>query len=326
MKRRDDYPERTIITTWQISFDEVQRRDIRAAKLLQLWGYLDNQELWYQLLKWPGWENDLPDWLQQIAATEISFLAAVGILLDFSLVEQNDNSDSYSMHAVVHDWIQASIQTRTDNDFLQTAMTTIGLAVPPENTGDFATIQRRLLPHLAQLLQFWDYAGGIQNNKDNAVYLCSLHMLGSLCADQDKLDEAEQIYQRALQGKEKAWGPEHTSTLDTVKNLAILYKTQGKLNEAEQMYQRALQGKEKAWGPEHTSTLYTVNNLANLYKTQGKLDEAEQMYQRALQGKEKAWGPKHTSTLNTVNNLAILYKTQGKLDKAEQMYQRAQRS
>lgn len=45
----------------------------------------------------------MPDWLQQIAATEISFLAAVGILLDFSLVEQNDNSDSYLMYAVVHD-------------------------------------------------------------------------------------------------------------------------------------------------------------------------------------------------------------------------------
>jgi tetratricopeptide (TPR) repeat protein len=78
------------------------------------------------------------------------------------------------------------------------------------------------------------------------------------------------MYQRALQGKEKAWGPEHTSTLDTVNNLAILYADQGKLVEAEQMYQRALQGKEKAWGPEHTSTLDTVNNLANLYADQDR--------------------------------------------------------
>jgi Tfp pilus assembly protein PilF len=54
------------------------------------------------------------------------------------------------------------------------------------------------------------------------------------------------MYQQALQGYEKAWGPEHTSTLDTVNNLAALYQTQGKLAEAEQMYQQALQGKEKA--------------------------------------------------------------------------------
>jgi tetratricopeptide (TPR) repeat protein len=61
-------------------------------------------------------------------------------------------------------------------------------------------------------------------------------MLGSLCADQYKLDKAEQMYQRALQGYEKAWGPEHTSTLATVNNLGNLYKSQGKLDKAEQMY------------------------------------------------------------------------------------------
>ena len=44
----------------------------------------------------------------------------------------------------------------------------------------------------------------------------------------------------ALQGYEEALGPKHTSTLDTVDNLGILYKTQGKLAEAEAMYIRAL--------------------------------------------------------------------------------------
>jgi tetratricopeptide (TPR) repeat protein len=72
------------------------------------------------------------------------------------------------------------------------------------------------------------------------------HNLGYLYANQGKLVEAEQMYQRALQGKEKAWGPDHTSTLSTVNNLGNLYADQGKLVKAEQMYQRALQGKEKA--------------------------------------------------------------------------------
>ena len=29
--------------------------------------------------------------------------------------------------------------------------------------------------------------------------------------------EAEKMYQRALEGREKAWGPEHTSTLSTTR-------------------------------------------------------------------------------------------------------------
>ena len=73
------------------------------------------------------------------------------------------------------------------------------------------------------------------------------------------------MYLRVLAGNEKALGPDHTSTLDTVNNLGILYRDQGKLAEAEQMYVRALAGNEKALGPDHTSTLDTVNNLGILY-------------------------------------------------------------
>jgi tetratricopeptide (TPR) repeat protein len=63
------------------------------------------------------------------------------------------------------------------------------------------------------------------------------------------------MYERALQGREKTLGTEHTSTLQTVDNLGVLYQNQGKLAEAEQMFERALQGREKALGAEHASTL-----------------------------------------------------------------------
>jgi tetratricopeptide (TPR) repeat protein len=91
--------------------------------------------------------------------------------------------------------------------------------------------------------------------------------------------EAEEMYTRALRGKEKAWRVEYTSTLDTVNNLGALYADQGKTAKAEQMYIRALRGKVK-----------TIKILGNLYAKQGKMAEAEEMYMRALRGKEKAWG------------------------------------
>jgi len=64
--------------------------------------------------------------------------------------------------------------------------------------------------------------------------------LGLLYSDRGKLDETEKMYQHALQGKKKALGPEHTSTLNTVNNLGLLYSNQGKLDEAEKMYQHTL--------------------------------------------------------------------------------------
>jgi tetratricopeptide (TPR) repeat protein len=83
------------------------------------------------------------------------------------------------------------------------------------------------------------------------------------------MDEAEAMYQRTLQGKEKARGLGHTSTLCTVNNLGNLYQDLGRMDEAEAIYRRALQVYEKAIKPENLSTsipaLNTMWSLASLY-------------------------------------------------------------
>ena len=78
-------------------------------------------------------------------------------------------------------------------------------------------------------------------------------------------DKAEEMYMRALQVKEKAWGVEHTSTLGTVNNLGNLYLKQGKMAEAEEMYVRALQGYKKAVGKYQWRTQTIARNLQNLH-------------------------------------------------------------
>jgi tetratricopeptide (TPR) repeat protein len=105
------------------------------------------------------------------------------------------------------------------------------------------------------------------------------------------------MYQRALQGYENAYGPDHIETLDTVNNIGILYKEQGMLLKAEQVYQRALQGYEKAIGIDNITTyppkLNTIENLGHLYKRQGDIVKARTMYSKALIGNEKVFGPDH---------------------------------
>jgi tetratricopeptide (TPR) repeat protein len=125
--------------------------------------------------------------------------------------------------------------------------------------------------------------------------------------------------QRALQGYEKALGPEHTSTLETVNNLGILYADQGKLGEAEQMYSGRCKATRRRLDRAHIDAPDGQQPRHPLRGTRAS-SRGRADVQRALQGKEKALGPEHTSTLQTVNNLGILYKNQGKLGEAEQMY------
>jgi len=70
--------------------------------------------------------------------------------------------------------------------------------------------------------------------------------------------------QRALQGYEKALGRDHTSTLNTVNNLGLLYRHQGRLNEAEAMFQRALSGFQAGLGPSHPKSDLVSRNIHSL--------------------------------------------------------------
>jgi tetratricopeptide (TPR) repeat protein len=79
-----------------------------------------------------------------------------------------------------------------------------------------------------------------------------INNLGTFYVNQGKLDMAEKMYERALQGYEKVLGLEHTSILETINNLGNIYMGQGKLGEAKEMYEQALQGYENILGPEHT--------------------------------------------------------------------------
>lgn len=61
---------------------------------------------------------------------------------------------------------------------------------------------------------------------------------GLLYEKQDRLEEAEYIYQRALAGYERRSGQEHYWTRNMMGRLAGLYHRQGKVEEAALVYQR----------------------------------------------------------------------------------------
>ncbi|KAK6709714.1 hypothetical protein SNK04_010661 [Fusarium graminearum] len=316
------YEDRAMYSTWNISYQNVEKRNKSSAMLLRLWAYFDHDDLWYELLC--GADESAPPWLQALT-DKITFTESMRLLCDHGLVDTNTvtrksevGSPSYSVHGCVHAWMVGALHKQTDTEMVQLAARCVASLVPSTEDKEYWRIQQRLLQHVDRSFETMAESTGTPHFEPwiNGAF-------GSLYADQGKIYKAEVMYDRALQGYEKAWGPEHTSTLDTVHNLGLLYADQGRLDKAEEMYDRALQGYEKAWGPEHTSTLNTVNNLGRLYANQGRLDKAEEMYDRALQGYEKAWGPEHTSTLDTVNNLGLLYADQGRLDKAEEMYDRA---
>jgi tetratricopeptide (TPR) repeat protein len=306
-----EYRDRTLYTTWDLSFEQVQRQDQHrrtdAASLLRLLAYFDHQDVWYGLLH-AGTGLGQPIWFVNLTTDQLVFENTMRTLADFCLVEAHIATESYSLHTCVHDWTLSSLNRVVSMELYDLAFCCVRKLINRDKADQLAYAQnRRLVPHAIRLdhNHFYGLVDKDEWLKENhnAVY-----SVAWLLQTQRKFLPVEHMYVRALRGKEKAWGPEHTSTLDTVNNLGILYWNQGKMAEAEEMYIRALRGKEKAWGPEHTSTLNTVHNLGILYQNQGKMAEAEQMYVRALQGYERAMGSQHPITQGIARNLSQLRK------------------
>jgi tetratricopeptide (TPR) repeat protein len=105
-----------------------------------------------------------------------------------------------------------------DQRFAQFALTCVASESPMKSERNSWILQRRVLQHAIKQEQFI-----LEGKVDPNGMEWTLDKLGLLYADQGKLAEAEAMYTRALQGKEEALGPKHTSTLLTVNNLGNLY-------------------------------------------------------------------------------------------------------
>jgi len=351
------YPE-SVVTTWSLSFAQVERTNPAAAELLQLCAFLAPDHIPEELLTEgaPHWPLALRDAVTHL----LSFNQMLETLLAFSLVKRLSEDRMLSLHRLVQIVQLERMEAEAHLTWAQHLVRAMH-AVFPQDTQDVTTwprcqryleqveacdvlIQRHhlLLPEAAELL---DRAGTYvrehmwytqaeplyrralaireqhlgPEHPDTATIL---HNLAILQRDTGNVVEAEQLYQRALAIREQHLGPEHPYAANALSNLANLYLAQRRYREAEPLYRRALVIREKLFGPPHLDSDDHLHTLANFYVTQGRYRDAEPLYQRILAIREQRLGPLHYRTANILNNLAVLYLSQGRYRDAEPLYGR----
>jgi tetratricopeptide (TPR) repeat protein len=344
--RRDHSVPDAVITTWQISFEQIRKTSPEAAALLSLMTMFDRQ--------------GIPEHLLYDGRSRLQFEDAVASLTSFSLVRTQTGEKSFEMHSLVQlatrKWLALNQQV---DRWQKESLRIMAAAFPSGQHGTWAVCQI-LLPHSSKVLSYLShseeetlYQTTVANNTAwylvhvgeykaaekigrNAMLarekvlgpghphtLTSVSNLGWVLDGQGKYEEAEAMHQRALEGREKILGLEHPHTLNSVSYLGSVLESQGKYEEAEAMHQRALEGYEKLLGLEHPDTLTSVSYLGLVLGGQGRHEEAEAMHQRALKGYEKVHGLEHPHTLTSVSHLGLVLERQGKYEEAEAMHQRA---
>ncbi|KFY77721.1 hypothetical protein V498_09277 [Pseudogymnoascus sp. VKM F-4517 (FW-2822)] len=351
--RRDHSIRHAVITTWQISFDQIQVTWPEAAKLLSLMAMFDRQ--------------GIPESILYDGRGRLQFEDAVAPLTSFSLIkaqntkpEQQVGEHLFEMHDLVHlatrKWLEVQMQV----GMWQKASLRIMAGAFPSGQHETWAACRVLLPHAQKVLGYvveemdatldrariannivWylllagEYGAAEKIGRTVVVVreeslgiehpdtLTSVSQLGSVLLRQGKYEEGESMHRRALEGREKVLGVEHPDTLISVSHFGSVLEGQGKYEEAESMHWRALEGREKVLGVDHPHTLVSVSELGSVLERRGKYEDAEEMYQRSLEGSEKVLGIEHPDTLTSYNNLGFLLERQGKYKEAEMMHRRA---
>jgi tetratricopeptide (TPR) repeat protein len=314
MHVQNQYPlqtraERSVLTTWKMSYQQVRAVKPEATDLLDLWAFLSPGDIWYELVA------SVHKIGAGILSHKLTFRHILSLLSNYSLATPDVQNEGFSIHPVVHAWCLHNLITAEDKQRLcSRAMRLVVGVMPSSKSTDDLIVARRLLPHARMV------AGKhlqMQGYKDLEY---ELHKIADFLQDWESSQVVEHLYMRALRGKEEALGVKHMSTLDTVNNLGILYGKQGKPKEAEEMYVRALRGREEALGAKHTSTLDTVYNLGNLHRDNGEVGKARQMYARAAEGYKQVEGDHEADISYLREQLSLLETSNGRARKRDRLF------
>lgn len=155
-----------------------------------------------------------------------------------------------------------------------------------------------------------------EKGTSNLALATTLYNLAIMRRQQGAFAEAEQLYRRALEIREREEGPNHPDVATTLNNLAGLEAAQGHYEAAQPLLERALHIRQTALG-ENALTAQSLNNLALLYAAQGNGTAAEPLYQRALSILEKADRAPQGDLERVLDNYAALLHETGRDAEAE---------
>lgn len=323
-----------IFTTWELSFEQINghEEEIRQKEhFLSLAAFFDITTISERYFE-AYFKEKTPEWMAIfISEGEWDSDKLGDVLAEFqklSLLQMPNVAfagQAFSIHPVVRDWIQIRKSRETRQRLAQESMITLTSYLRSVDSRNlpFETNQETLLHIDSCVRHDKDLLSGLSDRGLDNSWIINFRF-ANFYGDQDRYDEAEKLYERALTIAEKKRGAADPRTLDIMNGLANTYYYQNRYDESEKLsrsiYNFFLINSEKTPNVHDHGAL---ENLANVYVHQRRYDEAEKLLKRTLNNREKRLGATHPDTLTTVNNLANLYSTQGQYDQAERLYKRA---
>jgi tetratricopeptide (TPR) repeat protein len=227
--------------------------------------------------------------------------------------------------------------------------------VNPNTSQEYVAHQRErcpaLLPHALAALA---HADRLHTDPDSAqtlrnalmFYVSELEHTHGVPQTEDDLEAARQLREQALEIRKRALGPDHSQTLDSMTNLALVLQAQGELDAARELHEQALELRLRAFHrghqklpdsipllellkwmynlelrPDHDQLLNSMIHLAFVLQEQGNHEAARELGEQALTLHRRTFHPSNEDRIDSMDKLAVVLAVQGDLDAARQLHE-----
>ncbi|KAK7002459.1 hypothetical protein R3P38DRAFT_2557268, partial [Favolaschia claudopus] len=307
-----------VYATWDLSYNKLNQP---AKLLLQIFSQLHHEGITKEIFEKAslselqmddsGFQDQVNQILAQLGGSNqvwdaLVFNDIVGELQAYSLVEQNLQDRSFSVHPLIQQW--SNDITKQNMLFIQTCALAIIVMSYHFNTEDVKYITT-LLHHMTRLSPLFQKPIDLQISVSLA-YIAHL---------QGRWHDTEILYGAVYRKRKQLLGEEHPDTLGSMNDLAVTYSNQGRWSDAEDLQVAVVESRKRLLSEEHPHTLTSMHNLARIYSNQGRWSDAEDLEVAVLERQKKLLGEEHPDTLTSMNSLAITYQNQGRWSDAEDL-------
>ena len=293
--------QHVIATTWSLSFKIVKERNTDAAQLLNLFAFLNPDEILIEFLE--AGRAALTESLNTLIGDSFNLNTALEILEQFSLIRRPSDGRIVSIHRLVQAVIRDNLRNEDKRRFMEMVVALFLCGFPPFEEDKRQTCRRYQAQVVGPLHAITEL-----NTEDVALVLLRV---GHFLAVDGRYHDARDFGCRALQTCTLLFGPEDSRTLTAMNNLAVTYRALGRTKEAAALQEKVLEVWSRTLGEEHPETLLSMNNLAETYHALGWTKEAASLREKVLEARTRTLGEEHPETLTSMNNLAVTYRALG---------------
>ncbi|KAG8775720.1 hypothetical protein FRC12_001316 [Ceratobasidium sp. 428] len=297
-----DYPL-GLYATWMLSYEKLSSETLQ---LLHYFAFMHHSGITedifrvaYNRIYHQGQisESSLPSFLCQFedpnaagAWSSLAFRDATMEARNYCLIEYNRQAGVYSIHPLVHQWIQKLAPANV----VKSVAGLLALCVCEQTKLDDFDFGRTLLPHIDALPEA------------QKVDQSSASQFSLVYREAGRWTDAQNLEETVLNHRRERLGEVHPETLNSMHNLGAIYRERGRWEQAEQMLKKAMELRKKL-NENSAKAIDSANQLAWVYLEQRKWEPARILEEEVLQTKRYVKGENDTQTLESMGQLAWAY-------------------